>query len=479
MEIPFVGGSYSGRSPTASPQECINLFFEPPAKGQIGSTGTLVSTPGSTVVANCSTVGPVRGMICINDDFIYAVVGNKVYKYILPEWKEIFIGTLAAGGSGHVRMAASPIEVAIATSVGGAIITLATDTVQEITDPDFDGVDAVAYLDGYFLWKVKDTGTTRGRFQWSNLFAGLIYLESDFATTLGDADELIDIVIERREVWLLSKKTLEIFYNSGDLDIPFQRFQGGITQTGIIALHCAARFDNSLMWVSSNSRGQAQVTRAGEGYQPSIVSTPEIAYRMSSKANPIPNFCYAYQSEGHEFFLINYSDEVLVYDALAQEWHVRAHNIDSVFPSRERYNCHVFDAKRNAHYLGDFENGSFYSLSTDEYTLDGEIVERVRVSPNASNEENRIRARSFQVDMEEGTGSAGDTLTSAELSWSKDGGHTFSTPVFLSMGKVGKYLTRLIHRKLGHARIWTFKLKIHSPRKIIIKGAFLKQYGEA
>ena len=46
MKVPFLGGAYAGRSSNVSAQQCINLFYEPPAEGEVND-GALVATEGA------------------------------------------------------------------------------------------------------------------------------------------------------------------------------------------------------------------------------------------------------------------------------------------------------------------------------------------------------------------------------------------------------------------------------------------------
>jgi hypothetical protein len=57
------------------------------------------------------------------------------------------------------------------------------------------------------------------------------------------------------------------------------------------------------------------------------------------------------------------------------------------------------------------------------------------------------------------------------LSVSKDGGHTYGTEQWCSMGAIGNYQTRAIWRRLGQARDWTFKFRISDPVKRVIFGS--------
>ena len=94
-------------------------------------------------------------------------------------------------------------------------------------------------------------------------------------------------------------------------------------------------------------------------------------------------------------------------------------------------------------------------------------------------EEKRIRIVSFQLDMEEGIGDPNvATDTNMWLSYSKDGGHTFTDEVSRDMGDAGDYSTRVIWRRLGFARNWIFKLRTWSPNPMVLKGAYARLYGE-
>ena len=98
---------------------------------------------------------------------------------------------------------------------------------------------------------------------------------------------------------------------------------------------------------------------------------------------------------------------------------------------------------------------------------------------NFSEKRKDSRLSSVQLDMEEGTGDPNnDTDTSVWLSYSKDGGHHYTDEVERSIGNKGQYAHRLIWRRLGHARNWTFRIRTWSPNRIIIKGLIGRQYGD-
>ena len=73
MKIPFLGGSYEGRSSNVASQRMINYFYEKNKDGE-----SIVSAPGCTTLVT-PKVAEVRGAIEYNDK-AYFVVGNTFYE---------------------------------------------------------------------------------------------------------------------------------------------------------------------------------------------------------------------------------------------------------------------------------------------------------------------------------------------------------------------------------------------------------------
>jgi hypothetical protein len=94
-------------------------------------------------------------------------------------------------------------------------------------------------------------------------------------------------------------------------------------------------------------------------------------------------------------------------------------------------------------------------------------------------------ADSFEVSLT-ALGSAIDTTTdgTGELSvssvnetligldWSDDGGHTWSTRHYVSIGEIGEYTQRAIWRRLGRSRGRIFRIMISGAVKIVIIAAY-------
>lgn len=473
MKIPFVGGSYQGRSSNVASQTMINYFYEKNVDGE-----SIVSTPGSTVLKDLGS-GEVRGGLEYND-LAFFVMGNTLYE-LNSAGTSTSRGTINTS-SGRVSMAHNGFrtgashQIMIVDGSNGWIYDDTAKTLTEITDSDFTDSNSVVFIDGYFLFAQKDSD----RFWLTALYDGKTIGASDFETAEGDPDKIQALIADERELFIFGERTLEVWYNSGDSDNTFQRFQGGFKQTGTAAKYSPARVDNNIYWLTRDERGHGQIAKLGSSYRPEIISTPALAYQISTYSRIDDAFAYAYQHEGHEFYVITFptAKETWVYDASTQQWHQRGHTIGGEFPNRERYNCHVFAF--GEHLFGDFNNGIIYKLDSTVGTIDSTRIPRERTTATIGNEERRLRISSLQLDMEEGIGDPNvSTDTAMWMSWSKDGGHTYSNEIDRSAGEAGDYATRLVWRRLGNARNWTFRLRTWTPKPHVLKGLYARLYGES
>ena len=83
------------------------------------------------------------------------------------------------------------------------------------------------------------------------------------------------------------------------------------------------------------------------------------------------------------------------------------------------------------------------------------------------------------TDAVDGTSSAGPAVM---LRWSDDGGHTWSNEHWAEMGRIGRYGTRVIWRRLGMTmklRDRVYEVSGSDPVKLTLIGADLKVSGTA
>jgi hypothetical protein len=91
------------------------------------------------------------------------------------------------------------------------------------------------------------------------------------------------------------------------------------------------------------------------------------------------------------------------------------------------------------HLVGDRLTGTIYEQSLEIGTDDGTPIRVERQAPHINDGFQYLFANEVILGVETGLADADDPSPYLDLSWSKDGGHTFSTPVQASLGAAGHY----------------------------------------
>jgi len=306
----------------------------------------------------------------------------------------------------------------------------------------------------------------------------------EFASAEGSPDNLVAILIDHREAWLFGSDSVEVWYDSGAVDFPLTRIQGAFNEIGCAAPYSVAKLDNGIFWLGSDARGQGIVYRAN-GYTGQRVSTHAVEYAIGQYGDISDAIAYTYQQEGHAFYVLSFptAGKTWAYDVATQSWHERA-SLDGGEFTRHRSNCQCnFNGTT---IVGDYLNGNIYAMELSAYS-DGTIPQRWLRSWRAlepqQNNLKRSAHHTLQLDCESGVGinetTQGNT-PQAMLRWSDDGGHTWSSEHWASMGKIGEYGARVIWRRLGMTqklRDRVYEVSGSDPVKVAIIGAELALSG--
>lgn len=463
--IPFVGPSYVYRSVNFDAQRSVNLMLVKSETGTSKSEMALIGTPGLSAFIELPK-SPIRAMRNVQGRG-FVVAGNTFY--------EIFIdGTYTERGNlntstGFVSMSDNSLEVIAVDGPNGYIFTLADNTFEEITSVGFTGANTVTFLDGYFVLNRPDTQI----YYISGLYDGKTYDPLDFASAEGSPDILKAVATVRQECWLFGNTTVQFVYNSGASDFPLSPIQGAFIEFGCAAVQSIAKSANSVFWLGQDNDGSGIVWMA-TGYQPQRISTHAVEYAIQKYANFSDVVGYTYQEEGSYFYVLNFpsANTTWVYDVGMGQWHERAYFFQGNY-ERHRGQVHMFLYGKNL--IGDYENGKIYEQSLNFFDDDGQAIRRLRTSPHYAQDLKYVYYNRFQLDMETGVGKASGTSEAvtpqAMLQWSNDGGHTWSSERWVSIGKIGQYKARAIWRRLGRARDRVFKVVINSKNKVFIIGA--------
>lgn len=435
--------------------------------GKDGEVAYLRGTPGLDLL-NSIGPGPIRCLYTATNDVLYMASGNKLYS-VDSSFNGTLVGTLQTS-TGAVDMADNGIQLFVVDGPNGYWSTLASTALTQVVDINWLGSNRVTFQDGYFIFVVPGTK----EFYLSDL-NDVTFVSPANTDKNGYPDNLVCQVSVNRNLWLFGEVTTEVWFDSGDNLNPFQYIPGSLMQYGCVAPFSVNVLFNTVFWLGKDRNGSGQVFMAS-GYQPQRISTHSIETAIQNYPTMSDAFAYSYQEDGHHFYILVFptAQATWGYDTTTGLWHERAYLKQGQL-QRIRQNAYAFAYGK--HIVGDYANGNIYLQSSDVFTDNGAYISRQRVSPHLSDNMNRIFYNSFQVDIEAGVGIDGlgqGQTPQAMLTWSDDGGKTWSNEMVAPIGGIGATKTRTIFRRLGSGRNRVFKVVITDPIKIGIMGAELE-----
>ena len=375
------------------------------------------------------------------------------------------------GGTGSYKVSPSQTEATSETMYALNFSVLPS------SDGAFSGADVVDIVDNYFVYNNPGTQQWAASNILSPITPALSYGNKD-----GAPDNLVSIIVDHREVYLMGEDSSEVWVDAGTFPFPFQRIPGTSTQHGIVAKFSVARLGNSFAYLSRNIRGQSQVMLM-EGYIPKRISTHAVENTLVNQTVS-DAVAFTYQLEGHEVYVISFPtlDITWAYDITTDMWHKWLWCDNTNTYHRCRANCvAVF---QNMVLVGDWQNGQIYELDPNNFTDNGQNVRRLRRAPHLVTDLQRQYFEEFQIQFQPGVGTTGvsmpvdtkstTTYPQAMLRWSNDGGSTWSREYWVTIGQEGKYKNRAIWRRMGWARDRVYEVVVTDPVNAVIISANLK-----
>jgi hypothetical protein len=467
----FVGPSYEAPSIYQSADETINFFCEKDpykADGQRGQY-SLYPTPG--LVLKCQpTNGEVRGMRPIQGGTVLVAIIGSTFYTINQSFVATARGTLGTS-TGPITIGDNGSSVYFCDGPNRYFYTYGSATFGTVSGADggFTGGGATDVIDGFLVYNQPGTQNWGATSLNSVASPALSVGKKD-----GSSDNLVTLIVNNREVFLLGEFTSEVWQDAGAFPFPFTRIPGTSTQHGLAAKNSVSRLGNSFAYVSQDTRGQGIIV-VMNGYTPVEISTHAVTNTLINQTIS-DAVAWTYQMEGHEFYVVTFPsiDLTWVYDASTQFWHKWLYWDPMGVYHRHRGQCQaIFNGLV---LVGDYQNGAIYAIDNKTYTDNGQTIRRLRRAPHLVTDFNQQYFEMLQLQFQPGTGlSTGQGADpQAMLRWSNDGGSTWSNEHWRSIGQIGKYKNRVIWRRLGTARDRVFEVVFSDPVKAVIVSANLK-----
>lgn len=402
MRFDLVGSGYLGRSAALNASRCVNLYPEvagPDSK----NVAALIGTPGTSIFCDTS-LSSIRGVHVFNG-LMYIVASNKLYSVTTTSVLSAQLGSNLTTSTGRVVMADNGLsptggnDLIIADGAKLYNYDVITTTWTEIAT----AANTVCFIGGVF---VADIGG--GRWQASGLYDGTSWSGLDISTADSMPDSLLAVYNNHNELWFFGEYTIEIWYQSGSGNPPFARMSGGSMDYGCAARFSIAKGNNSVLWLATirnEKGGDFWGVAMASGYAPQKISTPAIDYQISQYATISDAFGFCYTDGGHEFYMLTFPTQNVswCYDISTGFWHERSAYQGSMYATgRHVSNCCTYF--NNKHYVGDYNSGKIYEMSSSLFDDSGTAIASWRTTAYVDDKEdlNNIFFKSLQIDAEVG-----------------------------------------------------------------------------
>jgi hypothetical protein len=181
----------------------------------------------------------------------------------------------------------------------GAIAIDPLVVLGQITAPDFLPANTVIYFDNYFItdrnltneWAISALGDGT---QWSGL---------DVAQAQANADLVLAVVNYHEQLLIFGQKTVEVWYDSGAANFPFQRYDGAFVQRGLAAPLALVQEDNTVFWLGEDGLFYRLV-----GYTPQRISTFAMETAWGQYETISNATAFVITIEGHKFIFLTFPD---------------------------------------------------------------------------------------------------------------------------------------------------------------------------
>lgn len=495
----FVGPSNTMADPYQDRQRSFNYFVERSPNEASKEPVALLGAPGLDAILDfammsddivvpptggCRGVwvlpGGVEALWVVGKAVIRSTMTVPATQDTLAQFALAFVGNLNTNNGPVVIRDNGPGGYAvIVDGQYGYLYNISTFALTEITDPAFEPASRVAFIDGWLIFNVVGTQRffTNAPTPYTTTFSG-----SFFALKDSSSDNLVTLMENNRELWLIGERTSEVWYNAGGANFSFSRIPGVAPQIGCSAAQSVARLGESLVWLGKSERGENVVIRTKQyGYE--NIASPAVAFAITSYPLISDAIGFVYEEESHLFYVLTFptADRTWVFDATTEEWHERG-SFDPATGAFHRFKGSCFANYQNIRMVGDYQEQIGYQMSRQVYTDGSTPLVSIRRAPHIWSRQDRKRLfhGSLQIDFAPGvglqTGQGSDPQ--AMLRWSDDGGTTFGTEHWTTIGRAGRYKNRALWRRLGHARDRVYEVTVSDPVRRDIVGATLFAQGE-
>ena len=479
MNLQLPQQTYQSRSKPFSSERLLNMLFEPsPANRNLYM---LVGAPGLKEYYDLGGDEQIRGMMYLRDCLVFVTTSKICIVYQNPTTKELVLVKQVYWSTAGWGNPVAPVQMC---SNGDCIMMHnPTDNslyIVEILELDVTNPDnwniakaititpdakykSVAYISGVFVGvcqKGQDSFI-----QYSEVLGRSLEYEFQLDTALTN---LTAVSSNMRELWCFGANSIEVVSPTGETGNDFfAHVTGAYVNMGCVCKNSIAVHETVFFFYATNG-----VIYAAENYTSlKQISTPALLEMIKSwgeldtQLDKDSVLGQIYTHAGHTFYMLKFKKfgKTLLYDIITSSWSERETGNGGEWEGE-----YVVRRPNGEMIVSSATTDKLYVMDMDVHTDNGLPIRREFVFGTIKNEaKHRMFFYSLTLDVDVGLG-PDDTVM---LSWSDDGGYTWTGERMLKLGNYGQYKKKLQFRRLGSSALRTYKVRFSTASRINVLSA--------
>jgi hypothetical protein len=420
---------------------------------------SLLPFPGLKSFGSAGSLLP-RGLGVFNN-VLYAVNGTTLYS-VNSSGVAASLGTI--GGSNRCVLEEAISDLVIATGTtkpyayDGVTLTLGTDV-------DLPNASTVTYIKNRVVYDGANADVV-----FADLGSPLVVDSSNVTSDDTKPDNNLAVYAYKDQLFSLNERSFTPYYNSGTGNPPYSVIQNSVQEIGIGAVHSLASNYRSFYFLGND----LNVYRVG-GLQPEPIGNPSIVNAIRGYTDTSTAYGTAFSLNGQNFYMLTFPNEATWLYAEGIGWTSLAYGVEAA-PHLIYDYAYVY----NKHIVQDRRNGNLYELDFETYDDNGDSIDRQRDTIKISGKElgfpgKEIFMESLELVVEPGVGLATGQGTDPKvmMTYSDDGGRTWSPEQWVSFGTMGSFTYHQNPRwyDLGSFYERQFRFRVSDPVKFVIISA--------
>lgn len=481
MNLQLPQQTYQSRSKPFSSERLLNMLFE--TNSADSKSYMLVNTPGLKEYYDLGGDSPVLGMIYLRNFLVYATSEGIYVVYRVPNsdnvrlivsksWEQDLGATtkprapiqMACNGDTVMLLHPDDQQLYFVDLAPGNELDINSWTIARVvTITPNAKYTSISYITGVFVASCQVGPDSV--VQYTEVLGHEMTHSFQLDTALTN---LTALASNMRELWCFGANSIEVVSPTGETGEDFfAHVTGAYANKGCVCKNSIAVYETVYFFYGSNGN-----IYAAENYSSlKQISTPALLDMikswgsLESQEDKDGVIGQIYTQDGHTFYMLKFKKfgKTLLYDITTASWLER-----ETGDGKEWEGEYVLRRPNGEMIVSSASTDKLYIMDSNIYTDNRVPICREFVFGTIKTEaKKRLFFYSLTLDVDVGLG-PDDTVM---LSWSDDGGYTWTGERMLRLGNYGQYKKKLQFRRLGSSCLRTFKVRFSTASMVNVLSA--------